>query len=169
MTEIAVQSEFVTQETQPWWRTAVVYQVYLRSFADGNGDGIGDLAGLRARLGHLRDLGVDAIWINPWYPSPMADAGYDVADYRDIDPAFGTLAEAEALIAEAHALGLRVISTSSPTTPPTSTPGSRRRCAGGRRRPERDRFLFRAGPRRRRRRAAERLAAALRRRRPGPA
>ncbi|EST39467.1 hypothetical protein N566_01805 [Streptomycetaceae bacterium MP113-05] len=93
----------------PWWRTAVIYQVYVRSFADGNGDGIGDLAGLRARLPYLRDLGVDALWINPWYPSPMADGGYDVADYRDIDPSFGTLAEAEAMIAEAHELGLRII------------------------------------------------------------
>ena len=88
-----------------WWRSAVIYQVYPRSFADGNGDGVGDLAGIRARLAYLRDLGVDAIWFSPWYPSPMADAGYDVADYRDIDPAFGTLAEAEALIAEAHAAG----------------------------------------------------------------
>src|ERR1700752_610282 len=67
----------------PWWRTSVVYQVYVRSFADGNGDGVGDLAGVRSRLGYLRDLGVDAIWFTPWYVSPMADGGYDVADYRD--------------------------------------------------------------------------------------
>ena len=92
-----------------WWRSAVVYQLYIRSFADGNGDGIGDIAGIRAHLGHLVDLGVDAVWINPWYPSPMADAGYDVSDYRAIEPAFGTSAEAEALIAEAHAAGLRVL------------------------------------------------------------
>jgi alpha-glucosidase len=95
--------------TTEWWRSAVVYQLYIRSFADGDGDGIGDIAGIRARLGHLRDLGVDAVWINPWYPSPMADAGYDVSDYRAIEPAFGTSAEAAALIAEAHALDLRVL------------------------------------------------------------
>ncbi len=95
--------------TTDWWRSAVVYQLYIRSFADGDGDGIGDIAGIRARLGHLRDLGVDAVWINPWYPSPMADAGYDVSDYRAIEPAFGTSAEAAALITEAHALGLRVL------------------------------------------------------------
>jgi alpha-glucosidase len=94
---------------RPWWRDAVIYQVYVRSFADGNGDGIGDLAGVRARLPYLRDLGVDAIWFTPWYPSPMADGGYDVADYRDIDPMFGTLAEAEQLIDEARAVDIRVI------------------------------------------------------------
>ena len=92
-----------------WWRSAAIYQVYVRSFADGNGDGVGDLAGVRARLRYLADLGVDAIWFNPWFPSPMADAGYDIADYRGIDPAFGTLAEADALIAEAHELGIKII------------------------------------------------------------
>src|SRR5437867_13380728 len=92
-----------------WWRSAVIYQIYIRSFADGNGDGLGDVAGIRARLPYLEELGVDAIWITPWYPSPMADGGYDVADYRDVEPVFGTLAEAEALIEEAHSRGLRVI------------------------------------------------------------
>ncbi len=95
--------------TAPWWRRAVVYQVYIRSFADGTGDALGDVAGIRSRLPYLRGLGVDAVWITPWYPSPMADGGYDVADYRAIDPRFGTLADAEALVAEAHALGLRVM------------------------------------------------------------
>jgi alpha-glucosidase len=92
-----------------WWRDAVVYQVYIRSFADGDGDGTGDLAGLHSRLPYLADLGVDAIWVNPWYPSPLRDGGYDVADYRDINPLFGTLAEAETLIADAHTLGIKVI------------------------------------------------------------
>jgi alpha-glucosidase len=98
-----------SDRARPWWRTAVIYQVYVRSFADGDGDGVGDLAGVRARLPYLAELGVDALWFNPWYASPMADAGYDVADYRRIDPAFGDLAQAESLIAEAHELGLRVI------------------------------------------------------------
>lgn len=94
---------------EPWWRHAVVYQLYPRSFADANGDGVGDLAGIRAHLDYLAGLGVDAVWINPWYPSPMADSGYDVSDYRAIEPSFGTLDDAEALIAEAHAAGLRVL------------------------------------------------------------
>lgn len=93
----------------PWWKRAVVYQMYPRSFADGNGDGVGDLAGIRQRLDHLAWLGVDALWLSPVYRSPMADFGYDVSDFRDVDPCFGTLAELDALIADAHALGIRVI------------------------------------------------------------
>ena len=95
--------------SHPWWRHAVVYQVYLRSFADGDGDGTGDIAGLRSRLSYIRSLGVDAIWINPWYVSPLNDGGYDVADYRRIDPRFGTLEDAIGLIEEANGLGLRVL------------------------------------------------------------
>ena len=92
-----------------WWRNAVVYQIYPRSFADSNGDGIGDLAGLRARLDHIARLGVDAIWLNPCYPSPQADHGYDIADYTGIDPRYGDLGEFDALVMQARAKGLRVL------------------------------------------------------------
>ena len=91
-----------------WWRGAAIYQIYPRSFADSNGDGVGDLPGITAHLDHVASLGVDAIWISPFFTSPMADYGYDVADYRDVDPTFGTLADFDALIARAHALGLKV-------------------------------------------------------------
>jgi alpha-glucosidase len=94
---------------QQWWRDAVIYQIYPRSWADSDGDGIGDLPGITARLPHLSGLGVDAVWISPFYTSPQNDAGYDVADYRDIDPRFGTLADADELVARAHELGLRVL------------------------------------------------------------
>ena len=144
--------------TTDWWRSAVVYQLYIRSFADGDGDGIGDIAGIRARLGHLRDLGVDAVWINPWYPSPMADAGYDVSDYRAIEPVFGTSAEAAALIAEAHALGLRVLLDIVPNH--TSDQHAWFQAALARRRGRPGALPVPARPRRR---AAQRLAERLRR------
>ncbi|MFI9238788.1 glycoside hydrolase family 13 protein [Streptomyces sp. NPDC053079] len=92
-----------------WWRSAVIYQVYVRSFADSDGDGIGDLRGIRERLPYLADLGVDAVWLTPFYASPQADGGYDVADYRAVDPLFGQLSDADDLVREAHRLGLRVI------------------------------------------------------------
>jgi alpha-glucosidase len=92
-----------------WWQTGVVYQVYPRSFADTNGDGTGDLAGITSRLDYLAWLGVDAIWISPFYPSPMADFGYDVADYTDVDPLFGTMADFDTLLAAAHERGIRVL------------------------------------------------------------
>ena len=92
-----------------WWRRAVVYQIYPKSFADGNGDGIGDLPGALSRLDYLRALGVDAVWFSPIFPSPQCDGGYDVSDYRDIDPMFGSLADGETFIREAHARGIRVI------------------------------------------------------------
>jgi alpha-glucosidase len=94
---------------KPWWKSAVVYQIYPRSFADGNADGIGDLTGLREHLDHIAWLGVDAVWLSPIFPSPMRDFGYDVADYCNVDPVFGTLADVDALVAEAHRRNLRVL------------------------------------------------------------
>lgn len=128
-----------------WWRRAVIYQVYVRSFADGNGDGIGDLAGVRSRLRYLADLGVDAIWFTPWYVSPLADGGYDVADYRAIDPAFGSLEEAERLIAEAHQLGIRTIVDIVPNHVSDQHPWFQAALAAGPGSPERERFWFRPG------------------------
>jgi glycosidase len=92
-----------------WWRGATFYQAYPRSFADSNGDGIGDLPGLTARLDHVARLGVDGVWISPFFPSPMRDFGYDVTDHCGVDPMFGTLADFDALLARAHALGLKVV------------------------------------------------------------
>ncbi len=92
-----------------WWRSAVVYQIYPRSFADGNGDGVGDLLGIIGRLDHLADLGVDVVWLSPVYRSPQVDNGYDISDYRDVDPLFGTLADLDALIAAAHARGIKIV------------------------------------------------------------
>src|SRR6195952_3000631 len=97
------------RKANPWWRGAAIYQIYPRSFADSNGDGIGDLAGITAHLDHVASLGMDAVWLSPFFTSPMKDFGYDVADYRDVDPIFGTLADFDALLAKAHSLGLKVI------------------------------------------------------------
>jgi alpha-glucosidase len=130
---------------RPWWKDAVGYQVYLRSFADSNGDGVGDLDGVRSRLGYLELLGVDALWITPCYPSPMADHGYDVIDPRDIDPLFGDLEAFDALVEASHAHGIRLILDLIPNHTSNqhewfiealkSVPGS----------PARDRYLFRYG------------------------
>ncbi len=131
--------------TEQWWRDAVVYQVYVRSFADGNGDGTGDVAGLRSRLDYLASLGVDALWVNPWYPSPLKDGGYDVADYRDIDPQFGTMAEAEALITDAHARGLRVLLDLVPNHTSSEHVWFQQALAAGPGSDERARYWFRPG------------------------
>ncbi|MEU8956606.1 glycoside hydrolase family 13 protein [Streptomyces sp. NPDC048518] len=135
-----------TTETQPdWWRGAVIYQVYPRSFADSDGDGMGDLAGIRSRLPYLRDLGVDAVWLSPFYASPQADAGYDVADYRAIDPMFGSLLDADAVIRDAHALGLRIIVDLVPNHSSDRHDWFRRALAEGPGSPLRERYHFRPG------------------------
>ncbi|MEV1007657.1 glycoside hydrolase family 13 protein [Streptomyces sp. NPDC049881] len=128
-----------------WWRNAAIYQVYPRSFADGDGDGTGDLAGVRARLPYLAGLGVEALWFTPWYVSPLVDGGYDVADYRAIDPAFGTLAEAEKLIAEARQLGLRTIVDVVPNHISDEHPWFKAALAAPPGSPERELFHFRPG------------------------
>ena len=128
-----------------WWRRAVVYQIYPRSFADADGDGTGDVEGIRSRLSYLRDLGVDAIWICPWYTSPMNDGGYDVADYRDINERFGTLAQAEHLVADAHEHGIRVIVDLVPNHTSSEHSWFRAAVAAGPGSAERQRYLFRAG------------------------
>lgn len=128
-----------------WWRSAVIYQVYVRSFGDGDGDGTGDLAGVRARLPYLQALGVDAIWFNPWYVTPLADGGYDVEDYRRIDPRFGTLEDAEMLISEALALGIRTIIDIVPNHVSDRHAWFQQALAAGPGSPERERFWFHPG------------------------
>jgi alpha-glucosidase len=129
----------------PWWRDAVIYEIYVRSFADGDGDGLGDLAGIRSRLWYLRDLGVDAIWLTPFYPSPQADGGYDVADHRDVDPRFGTMAGFDELVRDAHDHELRVIVDLVPNHTSDQHPWFRRALAGGSGSPDRELYLFRDG------------------------
>nr|WP_157551723.1 glycoside hydrolase family 13 protein [Kineosphaera limosa] len=128
-----------------WWRHAVIYQIYPRSWADSNGDGIGDLPGITSRLPYLRDLGVDAVWLSPFYRSPMADAGYDVADYRAIDPIFGTLGDADALLARAKELGLRVIVDLVPNHSSDEHAWFQAALAAGPGSAERERYMFREG------------------------
>ena len=128
-----------------WWRDAVIYQIYIRSFADADGDGLGDIAGIRSRLRYLADLGVDAVWVNPWYPSPMADAGYDVADYRAVEPRFGTLADAEAMVREAHDVGLRVLLDIVPNHSSDRHAWFTEALEAGPGSPARERYLFRPG------------------------
>ncbi|GAA2237539.1 MULTISPECIES: glycoside hydrolase family 13 protein [Kitasatospora] len=132
-------------ESRGWWRDAVIYQVYPRSFADSNGDGMGDLPGIRSRLPYLRDLGVDAVWLSPFYASPQADAGYDVADYRAVDPMFGTLLDADALIRDAHELGLRIIVDLVPNHSSDQHEWFQRALREGPASPLRDRYHFRPG------------------------
>jgi alpha-glucosidase len=131
-------------EGTSWWRSAVVYQIYVRSFADANGDGVGDLPGIREHLPYLRELGVDGLWLTPFYPSPGADHGYDVSDYVDVDPQFGTLADFDALVADAHELGLRVVIDIVPNHTSSEHPWFRNALADPNH-PDRLRYVFRRG------------------------
>ncbi|WP_246200839.1 glycoside hydrolase family 13 protein [Agromyces allii] len=131
--------------TSEWWRTATIYQIYPRSFADANGDGMGDLAGITAHLADLQELGIDAIWLSPFYTSPQKDAGYDVADYCDVDPLFGTLADFDVMLAEAHARGIRVIVDLVPNHSSSAHAWFQAALAAEPGSPERARYLFRDG------------------------
>ncbi|MEP6478814.1 MAG: alpha-amylase family glycosyl hydrolase [Rhodoglobus sp.] len=135
----------VARTADEWWRTAVIYQIYPRSFADSNGDGIGDLPGITARLDALVELGVDAIWLSPFFTSPQKDAGYDVADYCDIDPLFGTLGDFDRMQARAHELGLRVIVDLVPNHSSDQHVWFQAALAAPEGSPERDRYMFRDG------------------------
>jgi Glycosidases len=148
----AMPSETVPSDLQPsvvrsdpWWREAVIYQVYVRSFADGDGDGVGDLVGLTARLDHLTRLGVDGLWLNPCYPSPGADHGYDVTDYMNIDERYGGLPALDALLAAAHDRGLRVVMDLVPNHCSAEHPWFQAALAAPPGSPERERFIFRTG------------------------
>ncbi len=135
----------MTLSSDQWWREAVIYQVYVRSFADSDGSGVGDLPGITSRLPYLRDLGVDALWITPFYTSPQNDHGYDVSDYLDVDPLFGSLADADALLARAHDLGLKVVVDLVPNHTSDEHAWFRAALASAPGSPERARYLFREG------------------------
>lgn len=135
----------MTNAHADWWKQAVVYQVYPRSFYDANGDGLGDIAGVTAKIDYLAALGVDAIWLSPFYPSPLIDGGYDVADYRDVDPRLGTLEDFDKMAAAAHAAGMKVIVDIVPNHTSTEHEWFRAALAAGPGSPERDRFIFRPG------------------------
>ena len=137
--------ELASAPGSEWWRSAVIYQIYPRSFADASGDGIGDLAGITQRLESLANLGVDAVWLSPFFRSPQKDAGYDVSDYCDVDPIFGTLDDFDALRDRAHELGLRVIVDLVPNHCSSEHEWFQEAMAAGPGSPERDRFIFRPG------------------------
>ena len=130
---------------EAWWKQAVVYQVYPRSFYDANGDGLGDIRGITAHMDYLRALGIDAIWLSPFYPSPLVDGGYDVADYRNVDPRLGTLEDFDEMAAAAHAAGIKVIVDIVPNHTSTEHEWFKAALAAGPGSPERDRYIFRPG------------------------
>ena len=128
-----------------WWRQAVVYQIYPRSFADSGGDGIGDLKGITSRVNYLASLGIDAVWLSPFYPSALADGGYDVDDYRNVDPKLGTLADFDEMIGALHAAGLKLIVDIVPNHTSNRHEWFRQALAAGPGSAERNRYIFRDG------------------------
>ncbi len=143
-TRMTNEGEHVASDAD-WWRQAAVYQIYPRSFADDNGDGIGDLVGIISRVPYLAELGVDAVWLSPFYPSALADGGYDVDDYRDVDPRIGTLAEFDELVAALHGVGIKVVVDIVPNHSSDRHEWFRAALSAGRGSPERERYLFRDG------------------------
>ncbi|MGW1804797.1 glycoside hydrolase family 13 protein [Streptomyces sp. NPDC002078] len=142
---MAGRSPDLSSKNPDWWRQAVIYQVYPRSFADADGDGLGDLRGITQRLDHLAGLGVDALWLSPFYPSELADGGYDVADHRDVDPRLGTLDDFDALVGEAHRLGLKVVVDIVPNHTSHQHPWFQEALRSGPGSPARERYVFRPG------------------------
>ena len=148
MTPTAIATAIATAAPRsgvPWWQNAVVYQIYARSFADSNGDGIGDLEGIRLRLDYLEQLGVDAVWLTPCYPSPQRDHGYDVADYFSIEPDYGTLETFDQLVADARSRGIKVMMDVVPNHCSSAHPWFQEAVAAAPGSSARARFYFRDG------------------------
>src|SRR6478609_2552022 len=141
----ALLTETRDDTTAAWWRQAAVYQIYPRSFADADGDGLGDIPGIVSRIGYLADLGIDAVWLSPFYPSELADGGYDVSDYRDVDPRLGTLTDFDALVAALHARGIKIVVDIVPNHTSDRHEWFRQALAAGRGSAERERYHFREG------------------------
>ena len=133
------------EKTAAWWRQAAVYQIYPRSFADANGDGLGDIPGILSRVDYLAELGIDAVWLSPFYPSELADGGYDVADYRDVDPRLGTLADFDAMVEALHARGIHVVVDIVPNHSSDQHAWFQEALAAGRGSAARERYIFREG------------------------